>query len=414
MSAAQGAIMMPKRGRAFVTCRWNGSKVDCDLQCVAVNAEGSIFDCLYYNKTEVAGKWMGHSKDQRGNGYESVGVDFDKIHSESLNCKLILFVVAAFEGSLQDADGVIIVHEERKEAEPLRKVDMEKSAANVDVVAAMVQTERGWWEMNIISRPAQKGQHFMDILPTLQSVIREYIPHAPRQHQLQINMGKDNVLDLPVEQAVIEVGLGWDSTAEACDLDLAAVLLDANGECLEGVFHGEPKSKKTPGIEHSGDNQDGEGRGDDEKITVNLSQINEMVKRVVFVVNVYEGDKKFGDLPNSYCKVTSADRRTEYCKYSLQDVREHTGLVVGALARKEGGRWGFQALGYPFNGRKYQDGLGTIKSHQDDMRASWLINRARITPEVGAAGGQPSVCRRLCRCFCPAPRPPMALLDGQS
>merc|ERR1719222_1073234 len=109
---------------------------------------------------------------------------------------------------------------------------MERSAGSVDVVAAMFR-EQGRpfsgppsWKLRIIDEPAQKGQHFMDILPLLSNVIRVFLPCAPRKQKVAFAMEKGGVLDLPQGLGQITVGLGWDIDDGECDLDVSAVLMD--------------------------------------------------------------------------------------------------------------------------------------------------------------------------------------------
>merc|ERR1712032_554259 len=110
-----------------------------------------------------------------------------------------------------------------RESHEIALFEMERSAASVDVVAAMFRDAAGGWKLRIIDRPAQNGQHFMDILPLLSEVIREFIPRAPSRQKVAFAMEKGGVLDLPMNLGLITVGLGWDVDDGECDLDVSAV-----------------------------------------------------------------------------------------------------------------------------------------------------------------------------------------------
>merc|ERR1711972_1072899 len=114
----------------------------------------------------------------------------------------------------------------------IAQFEMERSAASVDVVAAMFRGDDGSWRLRIIDEPAQQGQHFMDILPLLAETIRLFMPNAPKRQKVAFAMEKGSVLDLPKELAGITVGLGWDVDQGEVDLDVSAVILDARGKDL--------------------------------------------------------------------------------------------------------------------------------------------------------------------------------------
>merc|ERR1719355_13296 len=132
----------------------------------------------------------------------------------------------------------------------------------------------------------------MDILPQLSQVIRNFVPHAPLRQKVAFAMEKGGVLDLPQGMGQITVGLGWDVDEGECDLDVSAVLMDANGNDLEAVFFGRLESEQH-GIQHTGDNLTGEGEGDDEQIKVCLDRVGPKVQQIVFVVNIYTPHRNF-------------------------------------------------------------------------------------------------------------------------
>merc|ERR1719262_568421 len=151
------------------------------------------------------------------------------------------------------------------------------------------------WSLRVIDEPAQKGQHFMDILPLLSNVIRSFLPHAPPRQKVAFAMEKGGVLDLPQGLGQITVGLGWDVDEGEVDLDVSAVLMDKDGNDLEAVFFGRLESEEH-GIQHTGDNLTGEGEGDDEQIVVNLDRIGPRCQQVYFVVNIYTPNRNFSQV----------------------------------------------------------------------------------------------------------------------
>jgi len=356
--------------------------VDIDLQCVVVDAQGTIIDCAYYNNLKAV-RAITHSGDEvagkPGGIQEMVWVSMQKLPA---HVNLLLFVVAAYAGgSLRDvANGKLHIMEER-ESNKLAVFEMEQSTASVDVVAVMFR-DRSCWKARIIDVPAQHGQHFMDILPLLSQVIRDFIPRAPKKQKVAFAMEKGGVLDLPMGLGRITVGLGWDVDDGECDLDVSAVLMDAQGRDLEAVFFGRLESEEH-GIQHTGDNLTGEGEGDDEQIVVQLDKIGTRVEQVFFVVNIYTQHRTFAQVANPFCRVIDDISGSELCKYKLREAGNEGGLIIAKIAREAGGsRWGFHALGLPCRGRTYKDSLPQIRASAG-IKTSALLLRSLSSESFG-------------------------------
>jgi tellurium resistance protein TerZ len=349
-------------------------EVDIDLQCVVVDNAGSIIDCAYYNNLKAA-RAITHSGDEVAGKpagiQEMVWVNMQKLQA---NVSVLVFVVAAYAGGyLRDvANGQLHVLEGR-ESNEIALFEMERSNASVDVVAAMFRTPAGGWKLRIIDRPAQQGQHFMDILPLLSEVIRGFLPRAPAKQKVAFAMDKGSVLDLPMNLCGITVGLGWDVDDGECDLDVSAVLLDARGAYVDAVFFGKLEST-AHGIKHTGDNLTGEGEGDDEQILAQLDRIGHQVQQVFFVVNIYTAGRRFSQVANPFCRVVDDASGSELCRYSLRDAGNESGLIIAKIAREAGGsRWGFHALGLPCRGRTYKDSLPQVQASAKLKTAALLV-----------------------------------------
>jgi len=365
-----------------------GKDVDIDLQCVVVDMQGVIIDCAYYNNLKAV-RAITHSGDETAGKpkgiQEIVWVNIKKVPS---NVKLLIFVCAAYAGGqLKDVtNGQLHVLEER-ESQEIAVFEMERSAASVDVVAAMFRDGAGSdWKFRIIDEPAQQGQHFMDILPLLAETCRIFIPSAPKRQKVAFAMEKGGVLDLPKELAQITVGLGWDADEGEVDLDVSAVLLDANGNDIEAVFFGRLESEEH-GIQHTGDNLTGEGDGDDEQILVPLDRVGANVQQVFFVVNIYSPGKSFRQVAEPYCRVLDEATASELCRYSLRDAGNESGLIIAKIAREAGDRWGFHALGLPCRGRTYKDSIPQIRQTSKVKTASLMLRTQTSFGDLSSVGG---------------------------
>jgi tellurium resistance protein TerZ len=105
-------------------------------------------------------------------------------------------------------------------------------------------------------------------------------------------------------------------------------------------------------VVHSGDNLTGEGDGDDELITVNLSKIPDHVDSIWPVVTIYTSGKNFSQVKGTYCRIFEG-KKSEFCKYMLYHNNDgvSNGCIVGNFKRNGGG-WTFKALGYYTSGTK--------------------------------------------------------------
>lgn len=187
---------------------------------------------------------------------------------------------------------------------------------------------------------------------------------------MAINLTKGQKVDLTKGNpglSKIVVGLGWDINAydsgAAFDLDAAAFMLGSNGKCpteREFIFYGNLKHQ-SGALEHMGDNLTGEGDGDDEQITVELSKLPANIERLAFTVTIYDAERRnqnFGQVSNAYIHIQDLVTGTDLIRYDLgEDFSIETAIVVGEIY-KYNGEWKFNAIGSGFQG-----GLAALCGH---------------------------------------------------
>lgn len=154
------------------------------------------------------------------------------------------------------------------------------------------------------------------------------------------------------------VGLGWDTNESASgvdfDLDASVFLLGENGKIVGDEFFIFYNNKTSPdgAITHAGDNLTGEGEGDDESISVDLTKIDPRVKEICIVVTIHEAESRkqnFGQVRNSFVRVIDADN-TEMVKYELdEDFSIETAVEFGRIYNRNG-QWKFEAVGVGMKG----------------------------------------------------------------
>lgn len=166
--------------------------------------------------------------------------------------------------------------------------------------------------------------------------------------------------------SAIRVGLGWDTRVTdgaAFDLDASAFLLGAAGKVrsdADFIFYNQPRSADGS-VVHKGDNLTGEGEGDDEVISVSLSQLPADVERIAFTVTIHEADQRrqnFGMVQRAFIRVVDERDSSEIARYDLsEDASVETAMIFGELYRdpNEAGGFKFKARGEGFAG-----GLGAL------------------------------------------------------
>ncbi|CCG42702.1 TerD family protein [Magnetospirillum molischianum] len=161
----------------------------------------------------------------------------------------------------------------------------------------------------------------------------------------------------------IDVGLGWDARVtdgSAFDLDASAFLLNEGGKVrsdADFIFYNN-KTSADGSIVHQGDNQTGSGDGDDEVVSINLSNVPADVLKVAFSVTIHEAEARkqnFGQVANAYIRVVNKADGKEIARYDLsEDYSTETAMIFGEIYRN-GGEWKFKAIGQGF-----ADGLGPL------------------------------------------------------
>lgn len=162
---------------------------------------------------------------------------------------------------------------------------------------------------------------------------------------------------------LLTIGLGWDARVTdgaAFDLDASVFLLNPTGKVRtekDFVFYNNLKSVEGS-VVHNGDNRVGDGAGDDETISIDLSKVPADIDKLTFCVTIHEGEvrkQNFGAVSKAYVRAVNAEGNAELARYDLsEDSSTETAMVFGELYRN-GADWKFRAVGQGFKG-----GLGPL------------------------------------------------------
>ena len=183
---------------------------------------------------------------------------------------------------------------------------------------------------------------------------------------MAINLSKGGNINLSKTAPTmnkVDLGLGWNPRAtdgKAFDLDAVAFLTGEDGKVrLDGEFiFFNQKVSPCGSVTHNGDNRTGDGDGDDETISVDLSKVPQNVAKIVFAVTIHEGQQNgqnFGMVDKAYIRVINQDANAEEFEVTKLDVGEVL-LFKGSTTMHKG--------------------LPVIKGHRDIL-VFWAMSKGR-------------------------------------
>lgn len=176
-----------------------------------------------------------------------------------------------------------------------------------------------------------------------------------------ISLSKGGRIDLSKEAPSLNnvgIGLGWDTnesdTGTDFDLDASLFMIDKSGKIPNEKFFVFYNNLSSPdgAVVHNGDNRTGEGDGDDESLSINLSSLDNTIEELIFVVTIDEAQQRgqnFGQVSNAFIRIYDIENNRELAKYDLEeDFSTEVAIEFGRLYKKSG-TWRFKAVGTGFN-----------------------------------------------------------------
>ena len=192
---------------------------------------------------------------------------------------------------------------------------------------------------------------------------------------MAVNLQKGQKISLEKEAGVkltkIVMGLGWDAVkskgifgfggkTQKIDLDASCILFDDQGNQTDSVWFRQLQSKDGS-VVHSGDNRTGDGDGDDEQITVDLTRVSANVKSLMFTVNSFTG-QNFSQIENATCRIINASNNQEVARFNLSTLGSHNAQIMAKIYR-HGSEWKMHAIGEIGNGRTFAELMPQITPH---------------------------------------------------
>lgn len=179
--------------------------------------------------------------------------------------------------------------------------------------------------------------------------------------QVRLGLGWD-VAQAPQEKKSGFLGklFGGGSGSDSIDLDASCIMFDSKKQPVDAIWFGQLQSKDGS-VLHNGDNRTGDGDGDDEVISVDLSKIPANVVSLVFTVNSFTG-QTFESVANAFCRIVNASGNVEVARYNLSAQGSHTAMVMAKVYRHND-EWKMHAIGETASGRTFHDLMPAISPH---------------------------------------------------
>lgn len=164
----------------------------------------------------------------------------------------------------------------------------------------------------------------------------------------------------------IDVGLGlrWEFIGDdPVDLDASCVAFDESGLFQDCVFFNHLRAEENGYMEHSGDNQTGEGADgdDDETIVFHMNLIPKEVCYLMVCVTSYTGID-FTLVSKAKCRLLNLATKETVGSFSLGIVGRHTATLLCAISRVLPGEGSLQVGATSSNGNAISTGIPPTQS----------------------------------------------------
>lgn len=157
----------------------------------------------------------------------------------------------------------------------------------------------------------------------------------------------------------LAIGMGWNprrTEGKAFDVDASAFLVTADGKVRNAgdlIYAYIRKEHESGAIIHSGDNTTGQGEGDDETLTVDLTKVPDEITKLVFTAAIYAGcsrGQNFGMIDGAYACLIDLTNGTELYRFDLSEDASTSVSVILVRVYRHNGEWKFEGVGQGFAG----------------------------------------------------------------
>ncbi|CAD7967726.1 unnamed protein product [Amoebophrya sp. A120] len=347
------------------------SPVDLDCSVVCCDAGGQVLDACYFNQPICMAGAIMHSGDNKtgaGDSYdETIQIDIDLVHP---GVSIMVFVLNAFKGGNLSsvANAKVTILEAGKPEPPLAvcPVTMRKGDFTGMVLGFLYKPpgieDNHAWKFRNLCRACQ-GRNFEESLPDVRRALNISGILDPASSNMimsmdkKFDMRKGDFLEIPPhlfqDGSDLFIGLGWETPGVrgGVDLDASVLLFDAQNNLIDVVNYAN-LSFLQGAVRHNGDNVTGAGKGDDEKIDLDVDRLPPVVAQMYVVVNVYSSRHSFQHVSDAYVRLCAAKNKHEFCRFCLQKQTVLANCLIFARIFRGPvrGSWVFNTIGVGCHG----------------------------------------------------------------
>jgi len=148
------------------------------------------------------------------------------------------------------------------------------------------------------------------------------------------------------------IGISWDESHTAVDIDLQAVVVSEQGQIIDAVYYNNLKALKAA-VTHSGDETTGEKAGIDECVWVNFQKLPQHVRLIIFVAAAYNRGH-LRDAKNGKIHVLEERKDNEVASFDMEQSNYEVDAVC--MMVRESGGWVLRVVDEPATeGRHFID-----------------------------------------------------------
>lgn len=213
------------------------------------------------------------------------------------------------------------------------------------------------------------------------SSLQEYLKkYAADTNNIKLKKARDSDTDIDPDTKPLKIGvgvnwggvesksmLGFVTKRDPVDLDASCVLYNDKKQPIDVIYFENLKSKDDA-VKHSGDDETGDMKGNDDEdneiITVDFSKLSKSVAYVAFVLNSFSG-QDFSSLPFASVRIYEGMPgmiKETYAQYDMTSMAAFAGnvsMVIGVFYKKDG-QWLFKGIGQPTKDKKLRDTIMSV------------------------------------------------------
>jgi len=388
LSLKQRESLTIPRGTSVVACGlgWDvlkgGKAIDLDTSCVAISFKGEVLmgECVYFANLQSQSGAIRHTGDER-EGDEDLGQGDDEIITVDLQrvppsvCALFFIATVASEGySFKDVKSARIRLVDWASGAETARFYPGMSGAHTALFLARIArpSPNAEWALQAMGDFDHTARDWGTLIPECKLYLSDLVRGIKADPSERVAvMRKGGVIRISdylnggaaAVPSQLVMGLAWDVTRGVnIDLDASAILLDASLQQIDLVFFGKLGSSDGS-IKHGGDEREGDEKGDDEKIFLDLRRVHPAVKYIGFVVNSYSG-QELDDVKDASCHLYDGASYRDLATFRMTDTKfldKHTALVMGMLFRDAAGEWGFEIISEAAQGRTAHENVDELQ-----------------------------------------------------